>query len=170
MEEKVYLPVLLNITGKKICMIGAGNACREKLFSLGQVGQKITVIAPEIHEDFFNKSWIHLIKRKYLKGDLKGFSIVYVGVNNLDLEKEIKFDALTEGAMVNFLNKTEYSDFISPSAIQRKNFSIFVSTFGKGPGATKQIRKEIELKLNLEELDHQAGEYIRSRKGDEINE
>jgi siroheme synthase-like protein len=163
-KEEKYLPMLLNITNKKIVMIGAGKACREKLWSLGQIKVDVTVIAPEIHEDFYNKPWIHLIQRKYQKGDLEGYSIVYVGINNPELESAIRQDAHTSNALVNFVDKREFSDFISPSVVQRKYFSIFVSTFGRGPGAAKKIRKEIEQNLDLDRLDQQTKEFILNRK------
>ncbi|MDH4263247.1 MAG: bifunctional precorrin-2 dehydrogenase/sirohydrochlorin ferrochelatase [Spirochaetia bacterium] len=163
MQEK-YLPILLNITNKKILIIGAGKACREKLWSLGQIDVEVTVIAPEIHEDFYNKSWIHLIKKKYQKGDLQGYSIVYVGINNPEIENEIRRDAHEQNALINFVDKREFSDFISPSVIQRENFSIFVSTFGKGPGAAKNIRKEIEKNLELDRLDIETKKFILNRK------
>ena len=163
-KEEKYLPMMLNITDKKIVMIGAGTACREKLWSLGQIKVEITVIAPEIHEDFYNKPWIHIIKRKYQKGDLNGFSIVYVGINNPEIENEIRKDAHEIRALVNFVDKREFSDFISPSVIQKENFSIFVSTFGKGPGAAKNIRKEIEKNMELDRLDQETKEFILKRQ------
>jgi len=162
--EERFLPMMLNVTNKKILMIGAGRACREKLWSLGQVKVEITVIAPGIHEDFFGKPWIRLVQRPYQAGDLAGYAIVYVGVNNPTLEAQIRREASEVGALVNFVDKREYSDFISPSVIQRDHFSIFVSTFGRGPGAAKNIRKEIESNLDLNRLDEETGEFIQNRE------
>jgi len=155
---------MLNITNRKILVLGAGRACREKLWSLGQTGASITVIAPEFHEDFFNQSWITLIQRKYQKGDLNGYSIVYVGINQPDVEQEILRDAQGLDLLLNFVDKREFSDFISPSVIQKENFSIFISTFGKAPGAAKHIRMEIEKKLDLVQLDNQTKDFIAARK------
>lgn len=163
-KSEIYLPILLNITKKKILMIGAGAACREKLWSLGQIHTKIIVIAREVHEDFLHKDWIEVRQKTYEKSDLQGFDIVYCGVNNPAVEEQILKDAREYGLLVNFVDKREFSDFISPSVLQKENFSIFISTFGRGPGAAKKIRREIEEKVDLEKLDEMTGEYIQKRQ------
>jgi len=162
-ENEKYLPVLLNVTEKKILMIGAGNACREKLQSLRQIKKEITVIAPQIHEDFLNKSWVKIVQKNYEKSDLTGFDIAYVGVNDPELESRILIDAHHAGILLNFVDKKEFSDFISPSVLQKNHYSIFISTFGKGPGAARHIRQTIEKNIDLEELDHFTGNYIKNR-------
>lgn len=163
-NDENFLPVMLNIGSKKILMIGAGLACREKLNSLRQAHAELTVISPSVHEDFLDQPWINLIKRKFKEGDCQGFFLVYAGVNDRAVEEEILADARRAGAMVNLVSRTGFSDFISPSVIARKNFSVFVSTYGKGPGATKRIRQIIEEKIDLDGLDKETGEYIEKRQ------
>jgi precorrin-2 dehydrogenase/sirohydrochlorin ferrochelatase len=162
-KKEIYLPVLLDITDKKILLIGAGNACREKLNSLSQLKTDITVISPVFHDDFKNKAWIHTIQREYRKNDLKGFDIVYIGINNPETEKEIYEESRNLNVLVNFVDKVEYSDFISPSLIKRENFSIFISTYGKGPGAAKKIRQTIENQIDLDQIDMETDKYIKER-------
>jgi len=162
--RKIYLPIMLDVSNKNILLIGGGAACAEKLRSLGQLGKDITAISPEFCSDFNDKPWIKMIHRKYSPGDLKGFHIVYVGINDFDEEMLILNEAKEEGLLINFVDQVKFSDFISPSVLIKKFFSIFISTNGRGPGASKFIRREIEEKINLEELDNRAGEYIQNRK------
>lgn len=166
-DSRQYLPILLDVTEREILLIGAGRACAEKLHSLRQTGKPITVIAPEFSEPFLqreNDAWMRRIPRKFRKGDLGGFGLIYVGVDDPDAEREILEEARREKIPVNFLNHVGQSDFISPSALVRRSFAIFISTFGRGPGATKRIRKEIEENLDLEALDRETEEYIRRRE------
>ena len=162
-SRKIYLPIMLDVSEKNILLIGGGVACAEKLRSLGQLNKEITAIAPEFCENFSGKSWIKMIKRKYRPGDLKGFHIVYVGINNKDEEMIILKEARREGLLINFVDQVKFSDFISPSVLLKKFFSIFISTNGKGPGASKFIRREIEEKIDLDDLDRRTGEYIKNR-------
>ncbi len=162
-KRKVYLPLLMDITDKKVLLIGAGKACAEKLRTLSQLSIPVTVIAPHIDQAFLNKEWITIEKRSYKAGDLKGYDIVYVGVNNPELEDEIEKEVIRENCIVNYVDRPARSDFISPSLIQKEHFSIFISTFGEGPGATKAIRKTIEETLDLEKLDEFTGDYKRKR-------
>ena len=163
-SRKIYLPIMLDVSEKNILLIGGGAACAEKLRSLGQLNKEITAISPEFCEDFSDKSWIKMIKRKYSPGDIKGFHIVYVGINDPDEEMKILEEARHEGILINFVDQVKFSDFISPAVLIKNFFSIFISTNGRGPGASKYIRKEIEEKIDLEELDRRTGEYIQNRK------
>lgn len=163
-QKRSYLPVMLDVTRMKIVLIGAGKACAEKLRSLEQAGKNITVIAPEVDPVFENKDWIHLIRRKYEHDDLKGAGLAYVGINDPGVQKMILEDALHHHVLINFVDKVEDSQFISPSLLQRDHFSIFISTFGRGPGAVKKIRQTIEKELDLDALDAMTGEYVKHRK------
>lgn len=162
-RERHYLPVLLDITDKRILMIGAGQGCAAKLQSLSQLKRQIDVISPEFHSDFLNKDWIRPIKRKYQTGDLNGYHVVYAGVNDPVIEGQILAESRHQGILVNFVNHVDRSDFISPSSLIRKHFAIFISTFGQGPGITKKIRTLIERNIDLDALDLEARNYIENR-------
>lgn len=162
-RHRQYLPVLLDVTRKNILMIGAGSACAAKLKSLSELQKEICVISPDFHRDFLNKKWIQKIDRKYRPGDLKGYQIIYCGVNDPKIQTQIMEEAKAEHALVNFVDHVEESDFISPSSLIKKNFAIFISTFGRGPGITKKIRQKIEEKIDLDALDREAEEYIQNR-------
>ena len=161
--DHLYLPILLDVTNRDILLIGAGKACAEKLRTLSQLGKTITVIAQEFSEPFRNQDWIRCIQKPYEPGDMDGFGLVYCGINNPGEEEAIRSEAWERKILVNFVDQVDRSDFISPSALIRKHFALFVSTFGRGPGMTKRIRKLLESTLDLEALDREAGEYIARR-------
>ena len=163
-SEKVYLPLMLEVSKKNILLIGGGSACAEKLRTLSQLGKRVTAIAPEFSDSFDGLDWIDFIYRKYMPGDLKNYDIAYVGINNFSEEMKILEEAKLENVLVNFVDQPAFSDFISASVLIKKFFSIFISTNGRGPGAAKMIRKEIESKLDLDALNERAGEFIAERK------
>jgi siroheme synthase (precorrin-2 oxidase/ferrochelatase) len=188
LQNKNYLPLLLDVTEKKILMIGAGLACREKLRTLSLSGKSVTVISSSFHEDFLNKNWITREERRYRKGDLLGYDIVYVGINNPEVSVQIQSEvaAIREGdsgffreirplmdeysdsllkrnILINFVDKPLVSDFISPAVLIKKYFAVFISTFGRGPGMTKKIRQTLEEKIDLDALDEEARIYIENR-------
>lgn len=150
--KKKYLPLLLEISQKKILMIGPGLAAREKLHSLSQVQKTVTVISSSFHEDFLNKSWLQLISRKYQKGDLESFDIVYVGINDKEQEEQIFEEAQIlqqegKNILLNFLASPSQSDFISPSVLLQEQFAVFISSYGKNPALVKRLRQELEKTL-----------------------
>lgn len=162
-KQRVYLPVMLDITAKSVLLVGAGRACAEKLRTLSQLSIPLTVIAPQIDEAFLGKPWIDIIERPYQRGDAKGYDVVYIGVNDPELTQKIREEAAAQGALVNVVDNPALSDYISPSLIQRPSFALFISTFGRGPGATKKIRQTIEEALDLDELEEFVKTYVQER-------
>ncbi len=155
---------MLDVTNKKILLLGGGKASAEKLRTLSQLGTRITAISPEFIEEFHSLGWIDFIYRKYEYGDLKEFDVVYSGVNDRDVEREILKEARERNVLINFIDKVEDSDFISASTLIQENFSIFISTYGRAPGGAKMIRQEIEVKLDLPDLDNRVGEMAKQRE------
>ncbi len=164
MKEKIYLPIMLDVTKTEILVLGGGKASAEKLRTLSQLHKKIKVISKEFISDFYEKDWLELIQREYQYGDLEGFGIVYCGINDPIIEKIVLQESLERNILINFIDKVEDSKFISVAGFIKNSFSIFISTYGKGPGGAKRIRQEIESKINLEELDLEIAEYIQERE------
>lgn len=161
---KQYLPIMLDVTNKNILILGAGKASAEKLRTLSQLGKKITVISKSFSEEFLNKDWLILKQKAYEYGDLKDFHVVYSGVNDKQVEHEILKEAKERNILINFIDQVENSEFISASSIIRKNFTIFISTYGKSPGGAKLLRQEIESQIQLDVLDEQIETLIEERK------
>jgi len=156
--------MMLDVSNKNILLLGGGKASAEKLRTLSQLDKRITAISPEFIEEFHSLDWIDFIYRKYEYGDLKNFDVVYSGVNDRDVEKEILKEARERNILINFIDKVEDSDFISASTLIQENFSIFISSYGRAPGGVKIIRQEIEAKLNLEELNQKVGVMATERE------
>lgn len=154
---------MLDVTETNILLIGGGRACAEKLRSLSQIGRPIRAIAPEFCPAFDETDWIEKLHRRYEPGDLKGVGVVYVGIGDRQVEDAILEEAKREGTLVNFIDRVDASDFISPSSLIKENFSIFISTFGRAPGATKRIRRVIEEAVDLDELDRYTADYAKNR-------
>lgn len=156
--------MMLDVTDRNIVVFGGGRASAEKLRTLSGLNKNITVISPEFGQEFRDKPWLNLIERKYKKGDLKNFDLVYSGINDPVVKKEILAEARENRIPINFIDDVEHSDFISAASLIRNSFTIFISTYGKGPGGTKKIRESIESAINLDALDAEVTDYIRIRE------
>lgn len=161
---KQYLPIMLDVTNKNILILGAGKASAEKLRTLAQLGKPITVISKTFCDEFLSKDWLILKQKPYEYGDLKGFDVVYSGVNDKIVEHEIFKEAKERNVLINFIDQVENSDFISAASIIRKNLTIFISTYGKTPGGAKRIRQKIESQIQLDELDLELEKLILERE------
>ena len=183
-----YLPIFYSMENKKLLLIGAGNIASKKLENLLEFTRDITIIAPKISEYInlkANDYNLNIINRDYSCGDIKGFDIVIVVVDNLKLQKEIYFECKKQNILCNCADLQEYCDFIFPSYIKEGDLTIAISTNGSSPSFSKnfklylknllpkdinvflvqmrELRKELPKgKDRMKFLDNKVKEYIKS--------
>ncbi|WP_200763999.1 precorrin-2 dehydrogenase/sirohydrochlorin ferrochelatase family protein [Nitrosophilus alvini] len=142
-----FFPALLKLDKSKILVIGGGKIAGDKIGHLLDFTSNITVIAPKIDrntQNLIEKGDITLLKREYKKGDIKGFDIVIVAVDDINLQKEIYEECQNERILCNSVDSVDYCDFIFPSYIKRGPLVIAFSTSGFSPALAKYLRRAIE--------------------------
>ena len=148
MESRVsFFPSYINLTNKKILLIGGGNIALEKLEKLTDFSKDITVIAEDISpkfSDFAKLNNIPIEKRAYKRGNIDGFDIVIIATNDISLHREIFNESRDSRVLVNSVDNTAYCDFIFPSYIKKGDLTISISTSGASPAMAKRIRLYIE--------------------------
>lgn len=142
-----YYPVNLDLRGKKVVVIGAGNVACRKVLGLLEAGAKVEVIAPDSHdelEQMSKKGEIVLKKRGYLEGDLNGAFAAIAATDDRGLNLRIREEAMAEHLLLNIVDRPEFCDFVFSSRISRGEFLITISTGGGSPALSKKIREELE--------------------------
>ena len=74
--EKKFLPVSLNITDRKILIIGGGKVAAKKIKILEQFTNEITVTATNICEEI-KTGKINCREKRYHISDLTAYHIIY---------------------------------------------------------------------------------------------
>ncbi|MCP3660471.1 MAG: bifunctional precorrin-2 dehydrogenase/sirohydrochlorin ferrochelatase [Bacteroidetes bacterium] len=143
----MYLPIFLDITDKKILIIGGGNIALQKIESLLKFTGNITVIATHILEKIKSKK-VLCFEKIYDKTDIENFYLVYACTNNKELNKKIKQDAERINTLVNVVDNPQLCDFISPAIHQSNDFVIAVSSGGKDTKGAINLRNTIKEFLN----------------------
>lgn len=145
-----YLPVILNIKGKKCLIVGGGKVAARKIkYLLGKV--EITVISKDFCREIKEMEGIKLVKKEYESSDLEGFDIVIAATNDERTNKQIFLDARNKNVLVNNATSKEYCDFLMPAFFNYKDFIVAVSSFGNSPKGSKDLKEKI--KKYLEGLD-----------------
>lgn len=142
-----FLPVGINISGKKILIIGGGNVAFQKAKILSQYTKDIDFLAKEFKEELVREFGDHkFIKKSYKKNYLKGYFLVYACSNDENLNRIISKDAKSLKILVNVCDKPDLSDFISPAIYKKENLSIAVTS------NAKDVRKSIDLRNKIKEF------------------
>ncbi|PWD98055.1 uroporphyrinogen-III C-methyltransferase [Marinilabilia rubra] len=145
-----FLPVSLNITGKKILIIGAGKVALQKARSLSRFEVSISVLGTEIHPDFNQSDNIQIIKKEYEPEDLGGHYLIYACTNNPGINQKIKEDSYQRNILVSIADAPQTGDFVSPAIYKNENVTVAVGSNGKNPSKSVKIRNLIRDHLNIE--------------------
>lgn len=143
MSQRSFLPVCLNITGKKILFIGGGKTASHKLKALIRYTRNITILAEKISPEIRAKG-LTLLEKSYESGDLEGFFLVYACTNNKTLDRKIKDDGEAQGLLVNITDTADLSHFTSPAIFKKDNMSIAVSSNAEDVRKAISWRKKIK--------------------------
>ena len=141
----IFLPVCLNITDKKILVVGGGKVALHKISSILKYTKNITVLSPEFAEGILDLG-LETIKEKYSPDYLPPFFLIYACTNNKKLNLKIKNDANKIGKLVNICDSPKFCDFTSPAIHKIKNMSVAVSS------NSEDVKKSIKWRDKIKEL------------------
>lgn len=153
-----YYPVMIDLNGKKIVVIGGGAVATRKIGGLLMSGAEITVISPSVTDQI--KQWAYENYIKWLpskfegKHNIQDAFLVFAATNNVKVNREISQMA-SSFQLLNIVDHPQLSNFIVPSTFTRGKLSVSVSTSGSYPGLSKKIKQEL-----LQIYDESYEEYV----------
>lgn len=142
-----FLPVCVNITGKKILIIGGGKVGYHKATILRRFTDQATIISPDFHEGFAQLPFF-LMKKKYEPNDLDGAFLVYVCTENEILNAEIKLACEQRGILASVCDNPILCDFISPAIYKDDNVTIAIASNARDVHQSVGIRNQIKNLVN----------------------
>ncbi len=128
-----HLPIFLNITGKRILVVGSGETAdaKSRLIKLaGGEPHRCTCDSPAASST---------CNRKY--------ALAFVAVDNLDLAAEWATTLRAKGLLVNVADQPALCDFILPSIVDRNPVLVAISTGGASATVAKRLREAVEALL-----------------------
>jgi len=157
-----YFPMFMDMNDLKVLVVGGGYIATEKLEKLVDFTKNITVITISIEDEaqvIIDTNGLSLHQRAYKIGDIKGFDIVIVATDTVDLHKAIYEESRGQRILVNSVDNTKYCDFIFPSYVKKDDLTIAFSTGGSSPAFAKYIRQHFE-KI----IPDSVGEFLAKMK------
>ena len=140
---KPFFPLFIDIRGKKVLVIGGGKIAEGRIKILTDFGAEITVISPKITR-YIENTDIHLIKRKYKKGDIsKCTPFLVIAATD---ERQANHRAMMEAKKLNINisvadRKEECSCYFPAIADSDDYIAGLVSKNGNHSGVKKKIKK-----------------------------
>lgn len=138
-------PIFAKLQGRKVLVVGGGEAAAAKLRLLQAAGADCTVIDSE-----------------FQASDIAGHDLVFGATEDLQRDTKVSEAARAAHVLVNVVDRPELSDFIMPAVVDRGDVVIGISTNGASPVLARKVRAEIENALP-QKLDRLAAFARRFR-------
>ena len=140
-----FLPISVNISGKRLLIIGGGNVAFHKASILSRFTDEATVVSPAFHDGFASLPFAR-IKKEYEKTDLHGAFLVYICTGDHELNAQIKADAENMGILASLCDDPASCDFISPAIHKTGDITVAVSSNGR------DVRRSIAIRNRITEI------------------
>lgn len=139
-------PAFMDLTGKKIVLIGGGAHASRKARRMLEAGAQLTTISEDLSPEFkqlerFQR--VEHIQRDWSMNDFSDASLVVVATDDRQSNTLIGHAAHTCGCWVNVANQPEVSNFLIPSLIDRSPLLVAVSSGGRSPVLARLLTARI---------------------------
>jgi precorrin-2 dehydrogenase/sirohydrochlorin ferrochelatase len=146
-DEMSYFPAFIKLKNVKVLIVGGGKIATEKLQRMLDFTKEVSVLAPDLSslmQKLITENSLDYMNKIYHKGDIDGFGIVIVAVDDIKVQEQVYNESREKGILCNSVDSVNYCDFIFPSYIKNGDLTIAVSTSGASPAVAKQLRIFLE--------------------------
>ena len=147
-ERPLKFPLFLDLTGKKVVMVGGGTIAARRIGTLRLFGCEIVVISPSLKSKADGITWL---PRAYTPGDLEGAFLAIAATDNRQVNHQVGEEANRLGIPVSVADCEGECTFYFPAICTGENLIAGVVSGGKDHHKTARAAKAI--RRALEELE-----------------
>lgn len=146
----IYFPAFLNLQGRSVLVVGAGEVGLRKIRLLLPTGAQIHVVSEEIHAEIqtlIAEGRVSLRDSHFKPAQVAGCALVIAATDDHALNQDVATVAKAQNIPVNVVDDAALSSFITPAIINRAPVQIAISTGGSGPVLARRLREKLETLL-----------------------
>lgn len=148
-----YYPVLIQLDGMRVLVVGGGKVSERKVDGLLEAGAEVCLVASKITpclSALAESGKIRLMGTAFEESHLDDISLVIAATNDPVLNSKVSNMARAKGILVNAVDQPRDCTFIVPSVVRRGDLLIAVSTSGKSPALAKRLREVLQAQFGEE--------------------
>ena len=139
-----YLPIFLDVKGKKCLVVGGGDVAFRKTEFLLNAGASVTIVSPEIAPELAKLSGITHIAERFEISHLDGYALVIAATDEEDTNELVSREAKLRNMLVNIVDNPRLCSFIVPSILDRSPIVVAFSSGGASPVLIRMLRGTLE--------------------------
>jgi len=143
----VFYPVLFDLQGRAVLVVGGGAIAERKVETLVAAGASVILVAPVVTSsllDLANSKTIQLRLRKFMESDLDGMVLVISATDDSVAQEQIAAAARSRNVPVNTVDQPNLCDFIVPAIVRKGDIVVAISTSGRSPALAAALRAKLE--------------------------
>ncbi len=145
-----HFPIFLAVAGRRIVVSGGGDAALAKLRLLLKTEGKITVVAPNPLPEILAleaAGRLTILRRTMEPGDATCAALFYAANDDDREDARVTALAQADGALTNWVDNLERSQFITPAIVDRDPVTVAIGTEGAAPVLARSIKADLEERL-----------------------
>ncbi len=166
-KEKKFFPLFVDLTQKKVIVIGGGKIAARRIKTLLTFAGEITVIAPTCTEEIealHGKGEILYKQKKYEAADIENADVVLVVTDDYDLNEEIYKICKEKNILVNVASNQEKCDFHFPGILEYEDVIMGFNAHGKNHKKVRKVREMIQEMLSHKGSKNEKSSNRKQRK------
>ena len=147
MKNKRFFPMFVDLSDKKIVVVGGGNIATRRIKTLLQFTRNITAVAPkttmELHE-LGKAGFVNLINRPVKRSYFAMAFMVIAATNDWKLNDEIYRVCKEQGIYVNVADDKSKCDFYFPGIYMQDEVVVGITASGLNHKKARRVRVAIQ--------------------------
>lgn len=140
---KLYYPIAVKLKGKQALVVGGGQVAARKARALLKFGAKVCIVSPSLApalKRLLKARKFVWFNRKVKPSDIKGVDIVIAATSDFRANQEMSCWANKQKVLVNVVDNSHLSDFISPALFSKGLATVAVYTDGRNPALSRDLK------------------------------
>lgn len=139
-----YLPIFLDVKGKKCLVVGGGDVSFRKTEFLLNAGAIVTIVSPEIAPALAKLPGTTHIAERFKTSHLDGYALVIAATDEEATNELVSKEAKHRNMLVNVVDNPPLCSFIVPSILDRSPIVVAFSSGGASPVLIRMLRGKLE--------------------------
>jgi uroporphyrin-III C-methyltransferase/precorrin-2 dehydrogenase/sirohydrochlorin ferrochelatase len=139
-----YLPICLDLGGKRCLVAGGGSLALKRTRALLRAGASVVVVSPDCRAGLLALSGIEIRNHAFQPADLDGIYLCIAATSDEDANRACAEACRARGILCNAVDDPAHSDFIFPAVAERGGVHVAVSTAGDAPALAKRLCHDFE--------------------------
>ena len=142
MDRAPFFPMMIDLQGKYVLVVGGGNVASRRTETLLRCGAVVRAVSPSFLPDFPPAA--ERISRPFSPEDITpNYSLVIAATNSRSVNSLVHSLAKAQSIPVNVCDSQTECDFFFPSLINHEYVSVSVSTAGISAGLTRRLSDKL---------------------------